>query len=219
VHRPGLLQILVHAGAWIPLLVLLFDLWSGSLSINPYQAAERRTGNIALILLIASLACTPLYTLTRAGALAGLSRPLGLYAYMYAAIHLLIFVGLDYGFQLSLLWQDINEKRFIFAGLAAFLVLSALAITSFRWWMARLGKSWKRLHRLVYVANLLVVLHFAWAVKGDFFRLQGDVVRPLLALAVITLLLVMRIPMVRKRLSGRLRFPTTIQKQRGRQEV
>lgn len=218
-RRPGLLQILVHAGAWIPLLVLLFDLWSGGLSINPYQEAERRTGNIAMILLILSLACTPLHTLFRIPALSGLSRPLGLYAYLYAAIHLLIFVGLDYGFQLSLLWQDINEKRYIFAGLAAFLVLSALAATSFRWWMVRLGKNWKRLHRLVYLANLLVVLHFAWAVKGDFFRLQGEVTRPLLALGVVTLLLVMRIPAVRRRLAGRLRLPAAAPVRRRSQET
>jgi sulfoxide reductase heme-binding subunit YedZ len=203
-RRLSTLQILVHIAAWIPLLVLVVDLNTGNLSINPYQDAERRMGNTALIFLLLSLACTPVNMLFKLPQVIRLQRPLGLYGWMYAAIHLFIFVGLDYGFDLELILLDIAEKRFIFAGLFAFTLLTLLAVTSFRWWMVRMGKRWKKLHRLVYLINLVVVLHFAWASKGDFFRLQGDILRPLLALIAVITLLALRIPAVRRKLSGSL---------------
>ena len=81
-------------------------------------------------------------------------------------------------------------------------LLTVLAFTSFDWWMKRMGKKWKQLHSLVYAANLLVVLHFALAVKGDIFRLQGNIIWPLAAAAVVILLLVLRIRAVRRRLSA-----------------
>ena len=199
------LQILVHIGAWIPLLVLAYDALTNNLTINPIQAAEKRTGDIAIFLLILSLACTPLNTLFKLPAVIKVRRALGLYAYMYAAIHLTIFLWLDYGFNVKFLLEAVTEKPFIIVGLTTFILLSALAFTSFKSWMARLGKNWKRLHKLVYLANLLVVLHFAWASKGDLFRLQGDVFRPLLAGAVVLLLLGLRIPAVRKRVAGSLK--------------
>lgn len=201
--RLGLLQIVTHIGAWIPLIVLVHDYLTNNLTINPIQAAEQRTGNIALILLVLSLTCTPLNTLLHYPPVLKLSRPLGLYGYMYASIHLLTFAGIDYGFDLRQILQAIVEKPFVLVGLAAFIVLSSLAITSFRWWMVRMGKNWKRLHRLVYAINLLVVLHFGLSIKGDFFHLRGDVYRPLIAGGVITLLLVMRIPPVRRYIARR----------------
>jgi len=196
------LQVVVHTGAWIPLIVLVSDFLTGDLTVNPIQAATQRTGNIAILLLVFSLACTPVNFLFRYSPALKVRRALGLYAYMYAAIHFLIFSGLDYGFNLRLILQQISEKRFIIVGFTALTMLTILAVTSFRWWMIRLGKKWKRLHRLVYIVNLLVILHFAWAVKGDIFQLQGDILRPLLAgLAVLTLL-ILRIPPIKKRVIG-----------------
>ena len=101
--------------------------------------------------------------------------------------------------------EAVVEKPFIIIGLTTFVLLSALTLTSFKSWMVRLGKNWKRLHRVVYLTNLLVVLHFAWASKGDLFKLQGDIIRPLLAGVAVMLLLVLRIPSVRKRLAGTLK--------------
>jgi methionine sulfoxide reductase heme-binding subunit len=196
------LQTLTHLAAWVPLVVLVYDYQSGGLGVNPIQAATQRTGNIALILLVLSLACTPLNTVFRLPALLKLRRPLGLYGYMYAAIHLTIFTGLDYGFDVGLIVQEIVQKRFILVGMTAFLLLTALAATSFDRSKVLLRKNWKRLHRLVYLVNLLVVLHFAWAVKGDVLLLQGDVLRPLLAGLIIVLLLIARLPAVRKRIAG-----------------
>jgi sulfoxide reductase heme-binding subunit YedZ len=206
-HLPRLkpVQWVTHFAAWVPLALLVYDFFTNNLTVNPIQAAEIRTGDIAIVLLICSLACTPLNMLLRIPDLLKLRKPLGLYAYMYAAIHLLIFLGLDYGFDVQLLIQAIFEKPYVLYGLTGFIILSTLAITSFRWWMARLGKSWKRLHQLVYAINLLIVLHFGLSVKGDFFHLRGDVFRPVLAGVVVILLLILRLPLVRKTLAGKLR--------------
>jgi len=196
----------LHIGALLPLGALAFDYFTGRLTVNPIQDATLRTGGAAIVLLILSLACTPLHMLTRVAGFARSARALGLYAYLYAALHLLIFAGLDYGFDLELILITVAEKPYILAGLTAFLILSALALTSFKRWMVRLGKNWKRLHRLVYLANLAVVLHFAWSVKGDLLRLQGDILRPLLAGLAVLLLLALRLPAVRRALAGRLRL-------------
>jgi sulfoxide reductase heme-binding subunit YedZ len=110
---------------------------------------------------------------------------------MYAGFHFLIFVGLDYGFDWALIQEAIFEKRYALIGFAAFLILSALAITSTKGWMKRLGKNWKRLHKLVYPAALLVIIHFVWLVKADIRR-------PLTYGAVVVFLLILRWPAIRK---------------------
>ena len=129
-------------------------------------------------------------------------RLLHLYALMYAGTHFFTFIGLDYGFDWSLLKGAIFEKTYIVVGLTALLILAALGATSFRYWQNRLGKNWKRLHKLVYLASGLVILHYGWAKKGDFLRLQGDIAGPALFGLLVAFLLVMRIPAVRKWASG-----------------
>jgi sulfoxide reductase heme-binding subunit YedZ len=162
-----LLQLLVHGAALIPLAWLLFDAATGGLSVNPIQEIEQRTGKYALILLTASLWCSPVQILTGWAPVVRWRRPLGLYAFGYAALHFLTFVGLDYAFNLRFLWTDIAGKRYIFVGLAALLILVPLALTSTVGWQRRLGKTWRRLHRWVYLAGALVVIHYVWAVKSD----------------------------------------------------
>jgi methionine sulfoxide reductase heme-binding subunit len=196
------LQLAVHTGALLPLVWLIKDYLTNNLTVNPIQAATIRTGDTALVLLLLSLAVSPIITLTGYAPLQKVRRPLGLYAFLYAAIHLTIFVGVDYAFDFNFLLADIAQKRFIFAGLAAFLLLLPLAFTSYRYWQKRLKKNWKRLHRLAYLAAVLVVIHVAWAVKGDLFTLQGDIWKPLLAGIVLTLLLLARIPGVRRLISN-----------------
>lgn len=196
------LQIAAHIGALLPLAWLVIDYLAGNLTVNPIQAATQRTGDYALVLLLLSLAVTPLITLTGYNPVQKIRRPLGLYAFLYAAIHFYLFIGVDYGFNLAFLLADIAQKRFIFVGLAALLLLIPLAFTSYRYWQKRLGKNWKRLHRLVYLAAILVVTHVAWAVKGDLFTLQGDIWKPLLAGSVLALLLLARIPGIRRRLAN-----------------
>jgi sulfoxide reductase heme-binding subunit YedZ len=150
-------------------------------------------------MLVLALACTPMNTLFHFRPALKARRTFGLYVFFYAFLHVSIFVVLDYGFDLRLMVDTIAEKRYILAGLSAFLIILPLAITSFDWWKKRLGKNWKRLHRLVYLAALLVVLHYTWLVKSDI-RV------PLLYGLGIVILLVLRIPAVRRKLAN-LNFP------------
>ena len=143
------------------------------------------------VLLVLSLACTPLNTVFGFKAALKVRRALGLYAFLYVCLHFLTFVGLDYGFNPGLIYEAIFEKRYALVGFAAFLLLLALAITSTQGWMKKLGKNWKRLHRLVYLAGLLVVIHYVWLVKSDIRE-------PLAYGGVVVLLLVARIPAFKK---------------------
>jgi sulfoxide reductase heme-binding subunit YedZ len=196
------LQILMHVYAWSALARLLFDFAFGYLSPNPIQDLEQRTGRHAVTLLVLSLLCTPLNTLFGWKEPLKRRRAFGLYAFMYAAVHVLIFLDLDYGLAWSLIFQSVFEKPYILVGAASFLLLIPLAVTSFDTWKVRLKKNWKRLHRTVYFIAPLVVLHFAWSKKGSIFQLQGDVLRPLVYGLVVVLLLVMRLPAVRKALAS-----------------
>lgn len=194
-----ILKALIHIIAWAMLGWLAWDYYNGNLTANPLQAATQRTGKYALILLVSSLACTPLNTLFGWKSALKFRRMLGLYAFMFAILHMLIFVGLDYGFNWNFLWQDLASKRYIWVGLLTLIILTLLAATSFQWWMRRLGKNWKRLHRLVYLAGGLVVLHYAWSKKGDVLALQGDVIQPFAFGLAVALLLLVRIPAVRQK--------------------
>jgi sulfoxide reductase heme-binding subunit YedZ len=185
------LQLLVHVAALIPLAWLIFDAATGGLSVNPIQDIEQRTGKYALVLLVLSLSCTPVNILTGWAPVLRWRRPLGLYAFGYAALHFLAFLGLDYAFNLRFIWADVANKRFIFVGLAALLILIPLALTSTRGWQKRLGKMWRALHRWVYLAGGLVVVHYVWAVKSDIRE-------PLLWGAAIGAGLLVRTPPVRR---------------------
>ncbi len=196
------LQIAMHIYAWSVLVQIMFDLATGNTSANPIQELEQRTGRHAITLLILSLACTPLNSLFGWRELIKRRRALGLYAFMYAAIHIIIFVNLDYGFAWSLILQTIVEKPYILVGLLGFLMLIPLAMTSFDEWKRRLGKNWKRLHQTIYFIVPLLLLHYAWGKKGDFFALQGEIIRPLVYSIIAGILLIMRIPPVRRFLAG-----------------
>ena len=192
------LQIIMHVYAWSGLALLLIDYFIGNLSVNPIQDLEQRTGRHAVTLLVLSLLCTPLNTLFGWKEPLKRRRALGLYSFMYATIHVLIFLNLDYGLAWSLIIQNIIEKPYIIVGLITFLMLVPLAVTSFDVWKVRLKKNWKRLHQTVYLIAPLAVLHFALSKKGDIFRLQGEIVRPLIYGLVVLILLILRIPRVRK---------------------
>ena len=192
------LQLAVHLGAWYPLAHILFDLLTHNLTANPIQALEQRTGRAAITLLILSLACTPMSSLFGWKEPIKRRRALGLYALMYATIHVIIFMDLDYGFAWSLIIQTIFQKPYIILGVTAFLMLIPLAMTSFDIWKKRLGKNWKRLHRLIYYIAPIALLHYAWGKKGTFFALQGEILRPLVYSLVFLLLMVLRLPAVKR---------------------
>jgi sulfoxide reductase heme-binding subunit YedZ len=188
------LQILAHVASLLPLAWLLWAYWQGLFIIDPVLEITTRTGKTALILLILSLACTPIYTIFGFKQALRVRRALGLYAFMYAGLHFLTFVGLDYGLDLDLIGRAILNQRYVLVGFAAGLLLLLLAITSTRGWQKRLGKNWERLHRLVYLAGILAVLHFLWLVK--------DIHEPLRYGVVVALLLMVRIPVIRRALNN-----------------
>jgi methionine sulfoxide reductase heme-binding subunit len=195
------LQIIMHIYAWSALVRLVADYFLGNLSVNPIQDLEQRTGRAAITLLVLSLLCTPLNTLFGWKEPLKRRRALGLYTFMYATIHVLIYLDLDYGFAWSLIIQNIVEKPYIIFGVTTFLMLTPLAITSFDTWKIRLRKNWKRLHQTIYFIAPLAVLHFSLSKKGDIFHLQGDIVRPFIYGVVVLILLALRIPTIRRGLS------------------
>jgi sulfoxide reductase heme-binding subunit YedZ len=180
------------AAAW-PLLLMIGEYFQGTLGIDIVNAINNRTGRTAIILLIASLACTPLNILFGWRQVLTLRKSLGLWAFVYALLHLLNFVGLDYAFNVAQIFQDaILSKPYILAGLLSLLILIPLAFTSTRGAMRRLGRNWKRLHRLAYAAGVLAVLHFLWQAKA------AERWEPLVYAAVLALLLLVRVPSVRQ---------------------
>ena len=192
------LQIAIHLYAWSAAVWIIVELLMGSFSINPIQELEQRTGRHAITLLVLSLICTPLNMLIKFPELLKRRRTLGLYALMYATIHVLIFVNLDYGLAWSLSVRTVLEKPYILVGAAAFILLIPLGITSFDVWKVRLGKNWKRLHQTVYLIALLAVLHFAWSKKGDIFALSGDIIRPLIYGLILGIFLLLRLAPVKR---------------------
>jgi len=195
-----LLQIIMHTGGWFPIAVIIIDFYTKHLTANPIQAIEQRTGLQALTFLLFSLACTPMSWLFNWKELLIRRKALGLYGFMYAFIHLSVFLGLDYGFNFNFVLRDVGTKAYIILGLLAFLLLFPLALTSFKIMMKQLGKNWKKLHRLVYVISPLVVIHFLLSVKGNIGRLQGNIQQPILYGSIAVILLMLRLPIIKTHL-------------------
>jgi methionine sulfoxide reductase heme-binding subunit len=208
-HKP--LQLAVHAAGVIPLVHIGIGLLTNNLTYNPIQKVEQITGLAGLVFLVLSLACTPLSNLMGWRQLTLRRKALGLYGFLYAALHIAVFVAVDYGLNLTAILNEAAGKDYFITGGLAFLALLPLAATSFTYWMKKLGKNWKRLHRLVYIVTPLVVFHYIFVVKGDITRLQGNLVRPLEYGLIVTVLLVFRIPPVRRKvIAARMQIQTAI---------
>lgn len=154
--------------AFMPLVLMLTRGVMGDLGANPIERLEGDTGRWTLRFLAGTLAVSPLIALTRWGWMIRERRFLGLLAFSYAALHLSIYVGLDNFFNVGDIVRDVLKHLYVTVGMAAFLLLIPLAITSRAGWTRRLGAvRWKRLHKLVYLVALLGCIHFLWAVKKD----------------------------------------------------
>ena len=152
----------------LPLAHYAFALWQDALGANPIEAFTRGLGDWALRFLLITLAVTPLRRATGWAWLVRLRRMLGLYAFFYASLHLVAYLWLDQFFDWAEIGRDILKRPFITVGMATFLLLAPLAATSTNAMIRRLGgRRWQSLHRLVYPAALLAVLHFTWMVKVD----------------------------------------------------
>ena len=166
--RWGWLVPAVVTGSLVPLAVMLWRAASGHLGANPIATALNQLGLLALVLLLLSLACTPL----RLGAgwswPARVRRVLGLAAFFAALLHFLVYVILDQGFSVTALFADLTERPFILVGFLALVLLVPLALTSTKRSVAALGYvAWSRLHRVVYLVGVLGVVHFYMRVKKD----------------------------------------------------
>ena len=180
--NPGIL-----VGASAPLLSILLRARSGALGANPIAEALNELGLMALVLLIASLACTPLRMLFGWTWPIRVRRLLGLLAFAYATLHVAVYAGLDQGLDLRAVLADVFKRKFIFVGFAAFVMMIPLAWTSTKGAVRRLGYArWKRLHLLVYPAALCAVVHFGWRVKKDLSE-------PLAYAAILAALLLVRV--------------------------
>jgi methionine sulfoxide reductase heme-binding subunit len=175
----------VVTGGLVPFGWLLFRAATRSLGADAVAAALNQLGLLALVLLVLSLACTPLDLAFGWKWPIRIRKTLGLLAFFYAACHALTYAVIDQALDLRAIASDILERKFIFVGFAAFVLLIPLAVTSTSGMLKRLGfKRWKLLHRLAYVAAGLGVLHFVWRVKKDVTEpvVYGAIVVALLAI-------------------------------------
>ncbi|HDY86338.1 MAG TPA: sulfoxide reductase heme-binding subunit YedZ [Methylophaga aminisulfidivorans] len=151
-----------------PLILLVWRLLNDELGVNPVETLTRSSGLWALRFLLLTLFITPLRWLTGVNKLIQLRRMIGLYAFFYALIHMLLYLGLDQLFDIGDIWKDILKRPFITIGFISFLMLLPLVATSTNKMMKRIGgKNWKRLHKLTYLVAAASCLHFLMLVKAD----------------------------------------------------
>ncbi len=182
--------LLLKTGIWVvglaPVVWLGAGFFQRSLGINPVEKIIHIQGRVTLVLLLATLAVTPVRRLTGWNRIIQLRRLLGLFAFAHACIHFLSYAGLEQLFAFSYILDDVRDRRYITVGFAGLVLLVPLAVTSTKGWIRRLGKRWQRLHRLAYLATALGVLHYYWEVRADTFW-------PLVAALTLAALLAVRV--------------------------
>jgi len=189
-HVSGLEQFIrrtIRPALWLTVIVPavwgVYALFTDNLGAEPVEALEHYTGEWTLRLLAGCLAVTPLVRLTGWGWLVPQRRFLGLAAFFYAVGHFIVYVGIDKFFDLPFIIEDIAEHLYVTVGMLGLLLMIPLALTSTKASIRRLGgKSWNRLHRLVYVSAIAGCIHYLWAVKKD-------IEEPMLYLAIFVVLL------------------------------
>ena len=187
--------LLVYSLGVLPPAWLLYLGLTGGLGVEPIKALEHRLGELALQLLIATLAIRPLREWTGVN-LMKLRRALGLITFLYVFLHLLVWLVLDVQF-LDQIWADIVKRPYITVGMAAFILMIPLAVTSNNLSLRRLGpKRWRGLHRLMYPVVFLGALHYVMLAKG--FQIE-----PLVYLALVLFLLALRLPRFERRTAAR----------------
>ncbi len=156
----------IPATAQIPFIAHSVDRWS--LGANPIEVITHSTGKWTLIFLLLTLSITPLRKIVTQPWLIRFRRMLGLFAFFYGFLHLMTYVWLDKFFDVHDMIADIEKRKFITIGAAAFVLLIPLAVTSTSAWIRRLGgRRWRHLHQLIYVSAAFGVIHYLWLVKAD----------------------------------------------------
>ena len=162
-----ILKILVFIGGLVPAIALVIAAFTDNLTANPIEYITHQTGNFALTFLLITLAITPLRRFTGWHEVIRVRRMLGLFAFFYATLHVLTWAVIDQFFDLPAMIEDVAKRPYITVGMAGYLMMVPLAITSSAAMIRRLGRKWQTLHRLAYFAAIAGVIHFWWLVKAD----------------------------------------------------
>lgn len=189
-------NLIVHILALLPLLLTAYEYVTNTLPIVLDRHLVIRFGAVGLAFLVAAFSITPIGILTGKTNLKPIRRPLGVYGFCYIALHLLAYAWLSNYFDWALILRDIGERRAMSIGLLAFALLIPLALTSTNGWQKRLGRRWKVLHRLVYFAVPLSILHYFW--------LERDIKDWVIVYGVfVVILFAIRLPAIRRRVAQR----------------
>jgi methionine sulfoxide reductase heme-binding subunit len=159
---------LLPAGYMFYAVYLAFTGGTNLLGPEPAKALSLMTGEWSIRILILALAITPIRYLFNWPYLWQFRRMIGLYAFFYTSLHLLVFLMFLLQWEWSAIGREIAERPFITIGFAAYVLMTALALTSFNRAQRKLGRNWKRLHRLVYAINILAVMHVIWIVRSSY---------------------------------------------------
>ena len=175
-----------------PLASLVIEALSNDLGPDPGRELTLELGEWALIFLLLSLAISPIKKLTGKGKVVRYRRMTGLFALFYASLHLLSYLSFMLAWEWNVLLEDLYKRSYIIVGAMALSIMIALGATSTHKMMRLMGRSWKKLHRLVYVAAGLAVVHYLWLVKSDYTE-------PAVYGAILLGLLVLRLPLIKVR--------------------
>jgi len=168
--KENLLKAVIHLASLLPICLLYLSAFNDELGADPVEAVIHFTGIGAFNLLLLTLLVTPLAKKLKQGYLMKVRRLLGLYAFTYAFCHVLNFIAFDLQFNFSLLFDEIIKRPYITIGLIAILLLTALAVTSINYLKRKMGRSWQKLHNVIYLIILLVGIHFYWSVKSEIIE-------------------------------------------------
>ena len=153
--------------ALIPFIWLLLKVFQNDLGPDPAQALSIETGEWTLRFLLLTLAITPFRQIFRMVEIARLRRMIGLFAFFYASIHFLSWMAFILGFRWLAIAEELVERPYITVGFLAYVILFLLGVTSTNSMVRRLGKNWKRLHKFVYAASILAIVHLLWILRTD----------------------------------------------------
>jgi methionine sulfoxide reductase heme-binding subunit len=182
-------QLAFHVLGAMPIAWLIAQIVQGNLGADPVRELTHQTGWWALVFLLATLSMTPIRRLSGQGGWITFRRPLGLWCFTFASLHLAVFIMLDLAFRWSEIANAIAEQPFILLGFCAWLLLVPLALTSNHFMMRKLGRNWQRLHKLVYIIGALACLHF-------YSQAKTITLEPLLFGASFLLLMLLRLPRI-----------------------
>jgi len=182
-----LLKPAVFVTALIPFFVLVLRVMQNDLGPDPAQELAKETGDWTLRFLVLTLALTPLSQLTGKSQFVRIRRMVGLFTLFYATVHFLVWMSFLLAFRWVAIGEELVQRPFITVGFAAYMILVALGITSPQFMLRKLGKNWKKLHRLIYAAAILGLIHLLWILRTDVGEaaLYGLIVAVLLGFRVV----------------------------------